>query len=58
MKKFEISQKVQKNGRRKFKLILHEIYPDSVIDPITNKGTKMNLNGITWIKDYCEKCMM
>lgn len=55
MKKFEISQKVQKNGRRKFKLILHEIYPDSVIDPITNKGMKMNLNGITWIKDYCEK---
>ena len=55
MKKFEISQKVLKNGRRKFKLILHEIYPDSVIDPETNQGTQMNLNGITWIREYCEK---
>lgn len=37
---------------RKFKAILHEIYPnDSVVN---NTGTKFNLNGITWIEQYCE----
>lgn len=54
LKTFEISQKAQKNGRRKFKVILHEIYPDSVIDESTGTGSQMNKNGITWIRKYCE----
>lgn len=57
MKKFELSQKILRNGRRKFKVILHEIYPDSVIDPATQQGTEMNLNGITWIRKYCEEAL-
>lgn len=55
MKTFELSSKEQKNGRRKFKLVLHEIYPDSVIDEATGTGSEMNLNGITWIREFCEK---
>lgn len=54
MKTFELSSK-QKNGRRKFKTILHEIYPDSVVDEATGTGSEMNLNGITWIREFCEK---
>lgn len=57
MKTFEISQKAQKNGRRKFKLVLHEIYPDSVVDKEMGIGSKYNLNGITWIREYCEKAL-
>ncbi|HHT97424.1 MAG TPA: hypothetical protein GXZ90_05990 [Clostridiales bacterium] len=52
MKKFELSNKQNKNGRRPFKVILYEVYPDDCI--INNTGTKYNGNGITWIKEYCE----
>lgn len=55
MKTFELSSKEQKNGRRNFKVVLHEIYPDSVVDKETGTGSEMNLNGITWIREYCEK---
>ena len=52
MRIFELSKKATKNGMRKFKAILHEIYPnDSVVN---NTGTKFNLNGITWIEQYCK----
>ena len=52
MKKFELSNKQNKNGRRPFKVILYEVYPDDCI--VNNTGTKYNGNGITWIKEYCE----
>ncbi len=55
MKTFELSAKNDKAGRRKFKLILHEIYPDDCIDTASEAGTKYNENGITWIEEYCQK---
>lgn len=54
MKLFEVSSRKSKNGRRKFKLILHEIYPDSCIDAVNEVGTIYNENGITWIEEYCQ----
>ncbi len=54
MKLFEVSSRKSKNGRRKFKLILHEIYPDSCIDVNNEVGTIYNDNGITWIEEYCQ----
>ena len=57
MKNFEISSKEDKNGRRKFKVILHTIHPDSCIDEKTEAGTEFNKNGITWIREYCEKAL-
>lgn len=57
MKTFEISKRKYKNGRRKFTIILHEIYPDDVVDEIIEQGSQYNENGITWIREYCEKAM-
>lgn len=60
MKTFEIfseSKKKGQNGRRKFKIILYKIYPDDCIDEANEVGTEYNLNGITWIKEYCEKAL-
>ena len=60
MKTFEIfnetSEKGQ-NGRRKFKAILYRIYPDSCVDEENEVGTMYNRNGITWLKEYCEKAL-
>jgi phage shock protein A len=58
MKTFELfseSKKKGQNGRRKFKLILYKIYPDECIDVQNEVGTQYNLNGITWIREYCEQ---
>ena len=55
MKTFEISKRMTKNGRRKFKIVLHEIYPDDCIDEVNEQGTMYNRNGITWIHEYCDK---
>ncbi len=52
---FELSKRNRKNGRRKFKLVLHEIYSDDCIDRSKDEGTVYNENGITWIREYCEK---
>lgn len=52
MQIFEISNKKTKNGKRKFKAILYKIHPDSCI--VDNTGTEFNLNGITWIEEYCQ----
>lgn len=52
MRVFELSKKTTKNGMRKFKAVLHEVYPDDSV--INNTGTKFNLNGITWIEQYCQ----
>ena len=57
MKMFEISSKQNKNGRRKFKVILYKIFPDSCVDETNQIGTDYNLNGITWIREYCEKAL-
>jgi phage shock protein A len=60
LKTFEIfseSKKKGQNGRRKFKVILYRIFPDSCIDEANEVGTEYNLNGITWIKEYCEKAL-
>lgn len=57
MKTFEISSHKNKNGRRKFKAILYEIFPDSCIDEENEVGTQYNENGITWIREYCEKAL-
>lgn len=59
MKTFEIFNESKKgqNGRRKFKAILYQIYPDSCVDTTKEIGTQYNLNGITWIKEYCEKAL-
>lgn len=60
MKTFEIfseSKKKGQNGRRKFKIILYKIHPYGCIDEANEVGTEYNLNGITWIKEYCEKAL-
>lgn len=60
MRTFEIfseSKKRGQNGRRKFKIVLYKIYPDSCIDEENGVGTQYNSNGITWIKEYCEKAL-
>lgn len=60
MKTFEIfseSKKKGQNGRRKFKLILYKIHPDDCIDTVEEVGTEYNLNGITWIREYCEQAL-
>ena len=57
MKIFEISSKKNKNGRRKFKAILYKIFPDSCVDEVNEIGTEFNKNGITWIREYCEKAL-
>lgn len=57
MKMFELSSKNEKNGRRKFKAILYKIFPDACVDEVNQVGTQYNLNGITWIREYCEKAL-
>lgn len=60
MKTFEIfseSKKKGQNGRRKFKAILYQIFPDSCVDEEKEVGTQYNKNGITWLREYCEKAL-
>lgn len=57
MKRFEISSKQSKNGRRKFKAILYTIFPDSCVDEVNQVGTMYNKNGITWLREYSEKAL-
>ena len=49
---FELSKKKTKNGKRKFKAILYKIHPDNCV--VDKTGTEYNLNGITWIEQYCQ----
>lgn len=53
MLSFELSEKKKRNGRRPFKAVLHEVYPDSVIE--NNVGTQFNENGICWVEQYCKE---
>jgi len=55
LKTFELSNKKKKNGRRPFKVVLYEIFPDDCI--VDKTGTLYNDNGITWIRKYCEKAL-
>ena len=55
MKTFEISKRNLKNGRRKFKMVLCEVFPDSSIDEENKVGTQYNRNGISWISSYVKK---
>jgi hypothetical protein len=57
MKSFELSSRSSKNGRRHFKVILHEIYPDSCVDEAEGIGKQYNENGICWIREYCEAAL-
>ena len=60
MKTFEIfseSKKKGQNGRRKFKAILYQIFPDDCVDEDKEVGTQYNKNGITWLREYCEKAL-
>lgn len=57
MRKFEISSRAMKNGRRKCKIILCEVYPDSTVDEVNEVGTKYNLNGISFIESYVRNVM-
>ncbi len=57
MKSFELSKKVSKNGRRHFKVILHEVYPDSCVDEKLEIANQYNKNGICWIREYCENAL-
>lgn len=61
MKTFELFNESKKkkgqNGRRKFKAILYQIYPESCIDLTNEVGTEYNRNGITFIEKYCEAAL-
>lgn len=57
MKLFELSNKANKDGKRRFKCILYRIYPDDCVDEEKEVGTQFNKNGITWIREYCEKAL-
>ena len=60
MKTFEIFSETKvkgQNGRRRFKTVLYTIYPDECIDTTNEVGTEYNLNGITWIREYCEQSL-
>ena len=46
MKMLELSSKESKDGKRKIRVILHEIYKDK---------SQYNKNGITWLEKYCKK---
>lgn len=52
MRIIEISSKNVKSGEKHFRAALFKIQPDSCLVDLT--GTQYNLNGITWIKEYCE----
>ena len=55
MKTFELSSRNTKNGRRKFKLVLCEVFPESTIDEVNQVGTEFNRNGISWIDTYVQQ---
>lgn len=57
MKNFELSSKVSKNGRRHFKVILNEVYPDSCVDEENGVANRYNKNGICWIREYVEQAL-
>lgn len=57
MKAFELSNRNTKNGRRKFKVVLCEVFGEETIDETQKVGTKFNRNGISWIDTYVERAL-
>jgi len=57
LRTFEISSKQNRNGKRNFKVVLCKIHPDSCVDEVEHVGTEYNINGITWLREYCEKAL-
>ena len=57
MKSFELSEKAYKNGRRKFKAILYEIYPEECFNDAEGTATRWNLNGISWREEFCRNAL-
>lgn len=47
MKRFELSNKQNKDGMRDIRIVLHEIYPESTFAP-DGTGSQTNLNGLAW----------
>lgn len=52
----EICEKHDKNGRRKFKAVLHEIFPNECVGE-DGLGVMYQDNGITWIEEYCNNAL-
>lgn len=52
---FELSAQRKNNGRRDFKLVLHEIHPDNCV--VNKVGTIFNGNGCCWIEKYVQENM-
>ena len=50
---FELSSKKSKNGKKFFKAVLHEIYPDECV--VNEAGTLYNSNGITYLEKYTKR---
>lgn len=57
MKLFELASKENKDGKRRFRLVLYRIFPDECVDTVNEVGTEYNKNGITWIREYCEQAL-
>lgn len=55
MKIIEISSQQTNTGEKQFRAVLFKIQPDSCLVDLT--GTQYNLNGITWIRKYCEMAL-
>lgn len=54
---FEMSSKADRDGRRHFRVILHEVFPDSCVDLTEEAGALYNENGITWLEQYSEAAL-
>lgn len=54
MKKFELSNKQNQDGMRDFRIVLHEIYPESSFDS-NGRGEQTNLNGLAWREKWVAK---
>lgn len=50
LKYFELASKNTRKGRRHFKLVLAEIFPDTSVSEVEEVGTKYNDNGLTWLR--------
>lgn len=52
----EICKKQDKNGRRRFKMVLHEVFSNDCVGE-DGLGTIYQDNGITWIEQYCKDAL-
>lgn len=54
MKKFELSNQQNQDGMRDFRIVLHEIYPESTFDG-NGRGSQTNLNGLAWREKWVKQ---